>query len=97
MPIMLIIGIAITAAAMITEIVAFFHCVTQRADAFAAINTLSKGLWLALLGGSILLSLLTSFNPAASFIGAIGLIAALVYLLDIRPALRDAVNGAGPW
>jgi hypothetical protein len=96
-PIMLVVGLVLTIAAVITEIVAFVHCLTQRHDAFAAINTLSKGIWLALLGGSMFLSLLLGFNPVTSIFGIIGLVAALVYLLDIRPALRDAVNGAGGW
>jgi len=96
-PIMQAIYVVLLIGSLITEMTAFVSCLTQRPDAFAAISTLPKGMWLALLGGSMLVSLLlASFNPVSIF-GAIALCAALVYLVDIRPALRDAVNGTGSW
>ena len=76
------------------ELFAFVNCATQRADAFAAVGSVSKGGWLALTGGALVLSLLFVF---VSLFGMIAVAAALVYLLDVRPALRDAVDGHGPW
>jgi hypothetical protein len=78
---------------------AFLHCVVQRNDAFAAIGTMSKSIWLALIGGG---ELLTAVSPqlGLGFLGIFPLISAgifCVYLLDIRPALRDAVDGHGSW
>lgn len=78
---------------------AFLHCVAQRNDAFAAIGTMSKSVWLALIGGG---ELLTALSPKLllGYLGLFSLIAAgifAVYLLDIRPALRDAVDGHGSW
>jgi|SRR5690606_17680732 len=75
---------------------AFVHCLLQRADAFPAIGTLSKPIWLALIGVTFLLSWLL----AAGGVSLFSLIAAgvsLVYLLDVRPALRDVTDGRGPW
>jgi hypothetical protein len=81
--------------ALLIEVVAFGHCLLQRPDAFSAINTLPKGAWLALIGGSALLTLITG----ASFlmIALIAITIAAVYLLDVRPALRDAIDGRGSW
>jgi hypothetical protein len=81
--------------ALLIEVAAFGHCLIQRPDAFPAINTLPKGAWLAMIGGSLLVTLLTQ-----SPLGILGLIAitiAAIYLLDVRPALRDAIDGRGSW
>src|SRR2546423_13246514 len=85
--------------ALVIEVVAFAHCLVQRPDAFSAINTLPKGAWLALTGGSILITLifLASSKDVTGLLGMITITVAAVYLLDVRPALRDAVDGHGPW
>ena len=79
---------------------ALVHCLTQRADAFPVVGSLSKGAWLAILAGAVLVTLVCA-NPqvggAISMFGFIAVGAALIYLLDIRPALRDATDGGGPW
>jgi hypothetical protein len=78
---------------------AFLHCVVQRNDAFPAIGTMSKTIWLALIGGGELLTAISP-NLGLGFLGTFPLISAgifAVYLLDIRPALRDAVDGHGSW
>ncbi|HEX2357374.1 MAG TPA: DUF2516 family protein [Micromonosporaceae bacterium] len=82
--------------ALVVEAVAFVHCLTQRADAFPAIGTLPKGGWLALLGVALLFSLLALQGGFLLFV-MIGLAAAGVYLLDVRPGLRDVTDGHGPW
>ncbi len=87
------INLIVTLFALIIEGVAFVHCLTQRADAFQAVGTLTKGLWLGLTGGAVVLTLLFSWT---SLFGVIGVVAAAVYLLDVRPALREATNG-GHW
>lgn len=82
--------------AVIIELIAFVHCVLQRRDAFEAVGTLSKGLWLALLGGSLVLTLL--LETVSSIFGLIGITAAAVYLLDVRRGIRDLSDGgSGPW
>lgn len=93
-----VINLILFVFALLIEIVAFVNCLFQRSDAFSAINTLPKGVWLALTGGSLLVTLL--FVQSLSVVGLLGLIAitvASVYLLDVRPALRDAAEGRGPW
>jgi Protein of unknown function (DUF2516) len=90
----------ITVVTLVLEVVAFLHCLLQRSDAFSTIGTLSKGLWLALIGGSTLFVLLGIGAPVGVLAGMftmIPVVVALVYLLDIRPAIRDAVDGHGSW
>ncbi|GIG67212.1 DUF2516 family protein [Phytomonospora endophytica] len=71
---------------LLVEGVAIIHCAFQRADGFVAIGTLSKPLWLAVLAGTILLTVLFM---GYSSIGLIAVIGALVYLVDVRPTMRD--------
>lgn len=90
---------AILLVLLVIEIVAFINCITQRADAFPVVGSLSKPAWLAILGGAILLTLLCSF-PIGSGLGIfafVAITAAAVYMLDVRPALRDATDGTGSW
>lgn len=84
----------LTLFALVLGVIAFIHCATQRSDAFPALGTLQKPAWLAILGVATVMALLTQgwllFNLVA--IGA-----AIFYLLDVRPGLRDITNGRGPW
>lgn len=83
-----------------TELFAFASCLVQRPDAFSAIGTLSKSIWLAMIGGSalfVILGLGAMAGPLAGMLALIPITVALVYLLDVRPALRDAIDGHGPW
>jgi len=89
------IDLTLLIGALVIEVVSFGHCLVQRPDGFPAINTLPKGGWLALTGGAILVTLLSL--SAVGILGMIAIAIAGVYLLDIRPALRDAVDGHGPW
>lgn len=87
----------ISAIAGLLSLAALLHCALQKPSAFPAVGPLTKGVWLAILAGCILLSLLGIGGGGAGLgiFGIIGLIASLVYLLDIRPAIRDL--GSNPW
>jgi hypothetical protein len=80
--------------ALLIEVWGFAHCLLQRPDAFAAVGTLPKGAWLAMLGGSVVVTLL---GGATFILGLVAITIAAVYLLDVRPALRDAIDGRGSW
>jgi hypothetical protein len=75
------------------------HCLVQRGEAFAAIGTLSKTAWLALNGGGLLITAVTPylFNSVLNIFPLIAVGIAAVYLLDVRPALREATDGRGSW
>src|SRR6266536_224828 len=79
---------------LVVEIVAFVNCLTQKAEAFPVVGSISKGGWLGITGASVFFTLI--LGPAL-ITGMIAVAAALVYLLDVRPALRDAVDGHGSW
>jgi hypothetical protein len=81
---------------LIVQAVALVHCLTQRGDAFQAIGTLPKGAWVAVLGICLIFTLLIS-QSAVGLFGLIGIAAALIYLLDVRPGLKDASDGRGSW
>ena len=81
--------------ALVLEGVALVHAITQRSDAFAAIGTLPKGGWIAILAVCLLLTLL-GFGVLSIF-GLIGIAAGLIYWLDVRPGLRDLQDGRGSW
>jgi hypothetical protein len=93
------INMALWIFSLVVEAAALLHCLVQRADAFPAIGTLSKVAWLGLIGGGLFLTAIGPYlllGPLSIFsLIAIGI--AAVYLLDVRPALRDAVDGHGSW
>ncbi|WP_412541375.1 DUF2516 family protein [Longispora sp. K20-0274] len=91
-----LLNLAIALFALIISAAALFHCVRQRADAFTAIGTLAKGPWMALLAGATLISLVTilaGVGGAPGLFSMLAILASSVYLLDVRPGLRDATNG----
>src|SRR3569833_3261376 len=84
---------------LVVEAAALLHCVVQRAEAFPAIGTMSKTAWLAVNGGGLLLTAISPYllGGVLSIFPLIAIGIAAVYLLDIRPALRAAVDGHGSW
>lgn len=90
-------GQAISVIASLLSLAALLHCALQRPSAVSAVSPLSKGAWLAILAGSVLLSSLgvAQSGGGLGIFGLIGLVAGLVYLLDVRRAIRDI--GSGSW
>jgi hypothetical protein len=85
---------------LVIEVVAFVNCLTQRADAFPVVGSLSKNAWIAILGGSLLVTTLCTFlfpRTIVSVFALIAITATAIYMLDVRPALRDATSGSGSW
>ncbi|MFI5493191.1 DUF2516 family protein [Actinoplanes sp. NPDC051859] len=91
------ITIVVSIVSLVVQAVALIHCITQRGDGFQAIGTLPKGAWLAILAVCIVLTLLGVGGGATGLFGLIGIAAALIYLLDVRPGLRDLSDGKGFW
>ena len=80
---------------VIVEVVALVNCLSQRADAFPVVGSLSKNQWSAILLASVIATILCTFT--FQLLAFIAITAAAVYMLDVRPALRDATNGSGNW
>jgi asparagine N-glycosylation enzyme membrane subunit Stt3 len=65
---------------------AFIDAVARRPDAFVAADKLTKPAWLIILGLAVAAHMLI-WNPL-SFLNLIGAVAAIVYVVDARPAMR---------
>jgi hypothetical protein len=97
--------------ALALEVWAFFDCVRHRPNAFEAVGKRTKTFWLALTGGSLAVGALSVLGGGSGgLLGPLGLfglgavVAASVYLADVRPAVKDAGRGGsrnmgpyGPW
>ena len=70
---------------------AFVDAAARREDAYRAADKKSKAFWLVILGVA---AAVTFFLPLLSFLPIIGVIATIVYMVDVRPALR-AITGSG--
>jgi hypothetical protein len=93
------------------ELWAVVDCARHRANAFEATGKRTKAFWLALTGGAALIGVISMFGGGGGgFFGTLGLfglaavVAASVYLADVRPAVKDAGRGGsrntgpyGPW
>ena len=91
-------NIAVMVVFLAIDLLAFVNCLTQKADAFPAVGSLTKQAWLGILGAAVLVTLIcTLYVSGAPILAFIGVAAAAVYLLDVRPALRDTSNGTGNW
>lgn len=74
-------------------IYAFVHALLQRADAFTAVDKLTKPAWMGITGAGTLVLILFRSGPY-SIIWIVGLIAVLVYLVDVRPKVTEVQKGS---
>jgi hypothetical protein len=75
---------------------ALIDAVTRPADAFVAAGKQTKPIWLAILGVALLLCL-AGVGGILGIFGFVVAVAAIVYLVDVRPAVRGMRPGGGPW
>ena len=93
-----LLSLVVLILSLIVQAIALIHCVTQRGDGFQAIGTLPKGAWLAILAVCFVLTFFSMGGGGGTTIfSLIGVAAALIYLLDVRPGLRDLSDGKGFW
>ncbi|MBD1319762.1 DUF2516 family protein [Gordonia hankookensis] len=78
--------LALTVIAGVASAVALVHAALQRSDAFPAVDRQSKVIWVAILAAATLFIWLFG---AVNFLGLIGVVAMLVYLVDVRPRIDD--------
>jgi hypothetical protein len=75
---------------------ALADAVSRPAPAFPAAGKLSKPIWLAIL--AVALVAVLTFASVLDLFGLVGTVAAIVYLVDVRPAVRELRRpGNGPW
>ena len=86
-------------AAAPVGVFAFVHAMLQRPDAYTVADRKTKPVWLGITAGAAFVLLLAALGWAFSFggIGWIfwlaGLVAALVYIVDVRPKLIEVQRG----
>ena len=68
------------------KIFALADALIRPAAAYVAMGKLTKPAWLAILGLSVLLGLVTGLF---GLLGIVTIVAAVVYLVDVRPAVRS--------
>jgi hypothetical protein len=85
--VLLVIGLA----QLVGLVFALSHAVRVRSDAFAAAGKQSKVFWVSLLAVSLVLRLTIS-SPLDLF-GVIASIAAILYIVDVRPAINEILRG----
>ena len=76
---------------LIFKVFTFIDCLTRRAELFPAAGKQTKVFWLVILGIASVWNFINS-SPIG-IINLIGIVAALVYAVDVRPALRDLGGG----
>ena len=69
---------------------AFVDSLSHRTDAFVAADKLTKPAWTIILGVSLAAHML--FWEPIGLLSIIGTVAAIVYLVDVRPAIRSLMR-----
>jgi hypothetical protein len=95
---------------LLLKLFALIDAATRRTDLFEAAGKLKKPFWLIILGIAVVWDLLTVRHPSGliNILTVAGLIAAIVYVVDVRPAVRALGKGGnrgdgrhmgpyGPW
>ncbi len=76
---------------LLLTIFALVDAVMRPQAAYPAAGKQSKAMWLIFLGLAAVWQLLG--NSAIGIIGLLGVVATIVYLVDVRPALRQVSGG----
>lgn len=80
-------------AAIPVGVFAFVHAVIQRSDAYTAADKLSKPAWLGITGGGAAALIIFQFGLRGTLLWLAGLIAVLVYLVDVKPSVTEVQRG----
>jgi len=87
----LLLGLGLLALGL--KLWALVDAVTRPGPAFPAAGKLTKPVWIAILAAAALLGGADFFG----LFGLLGTVAAIVYLVDVRPAVRELRRPGGPW
>ncbi|MFD9322282.1 DUF2516 family protein [Streptomyces sp. NPDC060053] len=79
-------------AMLVLAVAALVMAALFRDDAYRAADKQNKGFWLIILGVTVAVNLLVPML----FLQLAGLVATIVFFVDVRPALRQ-IGGGGGW
>ncbi len=74
-------------AVLLFEAFTFVDVIFRRADAFVAADKQTKPFWLIILGLAVVVSLIP-LGLLSTMLELAGLVAAMVYMVDVRPRIR---------
>ena len=77
----------ISLVTFVAQAFAFVDALTHRAEAYVAADKMTKQAWCIILGLAVVAHMI--FWDPISLFNIAGIIASLVYLLDVRPTLRE--------
>lgn len=83
-----LISLVLGVIALVLQGWAFVDAAITRPDAFAAAGKRTKGFWLAITGVATAIGFVFFANPFNIF-SLLAIVAAAVYLTDVRPAVRS--------
>ncbi|HZX38221.1 MAG TPA: DUF2516 family protein [Streptomyces sp.] len=76
---------------LVSSVTALVMAALAREDAYRAADKQKKSFWLIILGVTVALNLFVS----VLFLSIAGLIATIVFFVDVRPALKQVSGGGG--
>ncbi len=82
---------------LVGAVFAFIDAATRRSDAFPAIDRKTKQFWLLILGLGVLAQIVfpALSGGILSILGLAGIVAAIVYLVDVRRKIIEITGGRG--
>ncbi|WP_328753295.1 DUF2516 family protein [Streptomyces sp. NBC_00285] len=80
-------------AMLVLAVAALVMAALFRGDAYRAADKQNKGFWLIILG----IAVVVNFLVPVLFLQIAGLIATIVFFVDVRPALRQVSGGGKGW
>ncbi len=89
-----VVNLALGLAALIAAGFSFIDAVRRPKEAFSYAGKRSKTFWLAVLGIALAVVFVLAFNPL-NFLVLLSVVAAGVYLADVRPAVKQYRSGGG--
>lgn len=87
-----ILGLAMLAV----QVWALIDCAIRPAQAFPAAGKLTKPAWLAITAIALFVSFFLGGGGLGLF-GIVAIVAAIVYLVDVRPAVKEVSDGGNRW
>ncbi len=80
-------------AAIPVGLFALVHALLQRADAFPAVDKMTKFAWLGITAAGTAALALFNPNGGGMMFWIAGLVAVLVYIVDVKPRVTDVQRG----